>query len=203
MQTNQEVNPHPRIVSCVNMWSVFFFFFFLCCHLLNVGACIYATSPGKAKWSGPHRIIKMLHFVLFHSVTFYTKSIVSHIHVNTTKIRNITCTLVATSVILRSLECMCHHKISVSFLKPTWLEVCLNLIYVFDITPMYGVNKIPLSLKYLRRIGSKTSQCHLDVSVLLEDYMVIFSVRLDSAMFERVQHNIQIITKHCPTLVHL
>jgi hypothetical protein len=67
----------------------------------------YVTSSGKTKWSGPHRTIKMLHFVLFHSVTCYTKSIVSRIHVNATKLRNITCTLVATCVILRSLECNC------------------------------------------------------------------------------------------------
>ena len=39
-------------------------------------------------------------FVLFHSVTCYTNSIVSRIHVNTTKLRNIMCTLVATGVIL-------------------------------------------------------------------------------------------------------
>ena len=44
-------------------------------------------------------------FVLFHTVTCYTNSIVSHIHVNTTKLRNITCTLVVTGVILQSLEC--------------------------------------------------------------------------------------------------
>jgi hypothetical protein len=66
----------------------------------------YATLPGKAKWSGPHHIIKMLHFVLFHSVRCYTNSIVSCIHVNTTKLRNITCTLVATCVILHTLECI-------------------------------------------------------------------------------------------------
>ena len=47
----------------------------------------------------------MLHFMLFHSVTCYTNSLVSRIHINTTKLRNIMCTLVATSVILRSLEC--------------------------------------------------------------------------------------------------
>ena len=40
----------------------------------------------------------------FHNVTCYTDSIVSHVHVNTTNLRNITCTLVATCVILRSLE---------------------------------------------------------------------------------------------------
>jgi hypothetical protein len=44
-------------------------------------------------------------FVLFHSVTCYTNSIVSCIHVNNIKLRNITCTSITTSVILRSLEC--------------------------------------------------------------------------------------------------
>ena len=43
--------------------------------------------------------------VLFHNVTCYTDSTTPRIHVNTTKLRNITCTLVATGVILRSLEC--------------------------------------------------------------------------------------------------
>ena len=44
-------------------------------------------------------------FVLFHNVTCYTNSIVSHIHDNTTKLRNIMCTSVATGVMLQSLEC--------------------------------------------------------------------------------------------------
>ena len=35
-------------------------------------------------------------FVLLHNITYYTNSIISHIHVNTAKLRNITCTLVAT-----------------------------------------------------------------------------------------------------------
>jgi hypothetical protein len=35
-----------------------------------------------------------------------TNSIASRIHVNTKKLRNITCTLVAKGVILRSLECI-------------------------------------------------------------------------------------------------
>jgi hypothetical protein len=61
----------------------------------------YVTSPGKVKWSGPHHTIKMLHFVLFHNVTCCTSPIVSDIHVNSTKLRNITCTLVATDVILQ------------------------------------------------------------------------------------------------------
>jgi hypothetical protein len=72
----------------------------------------YATSLGKAKWSGPHHTIKMWHFVLFHNVACCTISIVSRIHVNTTKLRNITCSLVAIGVILQSLECTLNIPIS-------------------------------------------------------------------------------------------
>ena len=39
MLTTKEVNPHPCIAPCVNMWSVTFLFLFLC-HLLNVGAYV-------------------------------------------------------------------------------------------------------------------------------------------------------------------
>ena len=63
------------------------------------------TLPRKAKWSGPHQRRWEENESKFHSVTWYTNCIVSLIHVNTTKLRNITCTLVATCVILRSLEC--------------------------------------------------------------------------------------------------
>ena len=65
----------------------------------------YATLPGKAKWSGPHQQRWEENEFKYHSVTCYTNSIVSHIRVNTTKLRNITCTLVITSVILQSLKC--------------------------------------------------------------------------------------------------
>jgi hypothetical protein len=65
----------------------------------------YITREGQVEWTTPHHTIIMLHFVLFHRVTCYTNSLVSRIHVNTTKLHNITCTLVATGVILRSLEC--------------------------------------------------------------------------------------------------
>ncbi len=54
MQTTKEVNPHPRIAPCVNMWSVtfFFFFFFFLCHLLNVGACIcHIAREGQVEWT--------------------------------------------------------------------------------------------------------------------------------------------------------
>jgi hypothetical protein len=57
MQTTQEVNPHPRIAPCVNMWGgifffFFFFFFFFLCHLLNVGACVrHIAREGQVEWT--------------------------------------------------------------------------------------------------------------------------------------------------------
>jgi hypothetical protein len=56
MQTTQEVNPHPRIAPCVNMWSVTFLFLFLffLCHLLNVGACVWhIAQEGQVEWTTP------------------------------------------------------------------------------------------------------------------------------------------------------
>ena len=88
-----------------------------------VRTCV--TLPRKTKWSGPHLIIKMLHFVSFHSVTCYTKFVVSRIHINTTKLRKITCTMVATSVIQRSLECRFRPPVPETHLHFTiaWLFV--------------------------------------------------------------------------------
>ena len=63
------------------------------------------TSPGKAKWSGPHQRRWEENEFKSHSVTCYTNSTLSLINVNTTKPCNITCTFVATSVIIRSIEC--------------------------------------------------------------------------------------------------
>ena len=55
MQTTKEVNPHPRIASCVNMWSVtflFLFFFIFLCQVLNVGTCIcHIVWEGQVEWS--------------------------------------------------------------------------------------------------------------------------------------------------------
>jgi hypothetical protein len=104
MQTTKVVNPHPHIALRVNMWSVtILFLIFFLSHLLNVGAYIcHITQEGQVKWTTPHNTtsFNMLHFVLFHNVTCYTNSLVSRIHINTMKLRNITCTFVATCVIL-------------------------------------------------------------------------------------------------------
>jgi hypothetical protein len=117
MQTTQEVNPHPRIAPCVNMWRVtfsFFVFYFFLCHLLNVGCTCPSNRLGRPSGVDHHTSVDgertnsnspHISFVFFQSVTYYTNSIVSRIHVNTTKLCNITCNLVATGVILRSLEC--------------------------------------------------------------------------------------------------
>ena len=57
-------------------------------------------------------------FVVFHNVTCYTNSILSCIHVNTTILRNITCPLVSTSVILWRLECIWNYSM-----------LCLFIVY--------------------------------------------------------------------------
>jgi hypothetical protein len=53
MQTTKEVHSHPRIVPCVDMWSlIFLFFFFFFCHLLNVGACVlHIAWEGQVEWT--------------------------------------------------------------------------------------------------------------------------------------------------------
>jgi hypothetical protein len=54
MQTTKEVNPHPHITPCVNMWSVTFLYLFLVilCHLLNVDAWDrHIAREGQMEWT--------------------------------------------------------------------------------------------------------------------------------------------------------
>ena len=57
-------------------------------------------------------------FVCFHIVTCYTNPLLSHIHVNTTILRNITCTSVVTCTILGRLECISWPPYQGCFLHP-------------------------------------------------------------------------------------
>jgi hypothetical protein len=87
-------------------------------------------------------------FVLFHNVTSYTIPIISLIHVNTTELRNVTCTLVATGVILRSLECSLfgfpHFKIT--FIPSSYTD---SYPYSYISVPSWiGVTRYLLSLQY-------------------------------------------------------
>jgi hypothetical protein len=71
--------------------------------------CWCVHMPHRPEWPSvvDHtKPFNMLHFVLFHSVTCYTNSLVSRIYVNTIKIHNITYIWVATCVILWSLGCI-------------------------------------------------------------------------------------------------
>ena len=124
--------------------------------------------PGRPSGVDHTTPLKMLNFVLFHSVTCYTNSTISRIHVNTTKLRNIMHTLIATCVILRSLECSMQFgcffygiknrskefKLGYSKISFGWLKgkhVCnnpfslcdgLNSQQHFDMTPNSGEMKI-------------------------------------------------------------
>ena len=102
----------------------------------HVGINVLQTYPGKFEFCICVQVwgdypcpmqkiikynIKMLHFVLFHRVTSYNKFIVSCIHVDTTKLPNVTCTLVVMSAIIQSLECSLDLKPSVNSLGPIFL----------------------------------------------------------------------------------
>ena len=110
LQIIKEVNPHPHIapicqhVEC-HLLVLFLLISLVECwcmcppHQLRRPSGVDHTSVGDGKRNSNFSHIS---FVLFHNVTCCTNSIASRIHVNTTKLHYTTCTLVATSVILRS-----------------------------------------------------------------------------------------------------
>ena len=87
MQTTKKANPHSHITPCVNMSRVSPPYSYssssaTCWMLVHA----YATSPGKTKWSGPHQRRWEENEFNFYSVTCYTTSIVSRIHINIAKL---------------------------------------------------------------------------------------------------------------------
>ena len=53
LQTTMEVNPHPRIVPCVNVWECLFLILIVLLFLMSLFELLvhgYVTLLGKAKW---------------------------------------------------------------------------------------------------------------------------------------------------------
>jgi hypothetical protein len=71
-------------------------------HQINQSTCSHASRCHHCN----HCHYYIVDFVLFHDVTCYTNYLLSCIYVNTMKLLNITCTLVAASMIAWSLECI-------------------------------------------------------------------------------------------------
>ena len=130
------------------------------------GACIcHIACEGQVERTTP-REGEENEFV-FHSVTCYTNSIVSDIHVNTTKLRNITCTLVAICVMLRNSKCILRKGVTMNPMSERHL--------LFSGQERYGVCQDYLfhhnmwwELKELERVCSLKTPTTLDLSLILQ-----------------------------------
>ena len=85
-------------------------------------------------------------FVLFHNVTCYTNSLSSRIHVTTTWLFNIMCTLVATNVVLWSLECISSKGFTKEWLMrqqrritPVWVEILLVIPHWIEVVVLMNL----------------------------------------------------------------
>ena len=84
-----------------------------CCHtslsyitLFDVEITHQRIQTTRSHVSGGHHChYCVVDFPLLHNATCYTSSLLSCIHVNVVDLLNITCTLVASSMMLRRLEC--------------------------------------------------------------------------------------------------
>ena len=106
-QTTQEVNPHPRIAQYVECHLLILTLLLLHLLLMPLVECWCMHMPHRPERPrGVDHTTPLKCCTLCYSTvsSCYTNSIISRIHVNTTKLLNITSTLVAAGVILRSLE---------------------------------------------------------------------------------------------------
>jgi hypothetical protein len=139
------------------------------CHqlllLMPLFECWCMRTPhclGRPSGVDNTKSFNMLHFVLFHSVTCYTNSPILRIHVTTTKLRNITCTLVAIAVILRNVECNSRNT--------HYTKYDIECLIVFSVTTLscstLNFNSLIISVRYKCATTFPTTMSLLTLSLL-------------------------------------
>ena len=150
-------------------------------HIRIIHERIYTTHLHASCWRHCHyRHCCNVEFVLFHNITCYTKYLLSCIRVNKVYLFNITCTLVATSMILGRLECISRKSKLINLYK----EGGDSWVYIDTLTHVLpqGCHH-SLNLKLLDRHRKPCRQYHRSIyqqEVVLE-LGVNFSSRLPGA----------------------